>query len=221
MSYALSAWACCFLVDSRYCGLLDFQIADALGLFRREKSFRQHPLLIGLRLGDCGRASRFGPLDHRVALGFGRGDIGIALDARDIGTAHVDDVVVLIADFLDGERNDFQPILVKSLAQVSRMRSPTISGSLTICFHRKLPDDAAQVAFHHQADQAVAFGIALGQKLFGRGDDRFRIGLHLDLRHRFHRHRDALHGVEILLRSDVERHQLQRQLAIGSRPWGK
>ena len=42
------------------------------------------------------------------------------------------------------------------------------------------------------------------------------IGLHFDLRHRFHGDGDALVGVEILLRRDVERHQLERQFAAVS-----
>ena len=55
---------------------------------------------------------RLGALDRGVALGFGRGDVGVALDARDVGPAHVDDVLVLVADFLDGERDDFEAHLV-------------------------------------------------------------------------------------------------------------
>ena len=80
---------------------------------------------------------------------------------------------------------------------------------------RELADDAAQVAFHHQADQAFALLRRLGQELLGRGLDRLGIGLDLDLRDRFDRDRDALLGVEVLLRRDVERHQLERQLAAG------
>jgi hypothetical protein len=49
-----------------------------------------------------------------------------------------------------------RPILFMSSAQVARIRSPTISGSFTICFHRELADDAAQMAFHDQPDQAFA-----------------------------------------------------------------
>ena len=43
-----------------------------------------------------------------------------------------------------------------SAAQVERIRSPTISGSFTICFDGELADDAAQMAFHHQPDQSFA-----------------------------------------------------------------
>ena len=82
------------------------------GLLGLRSGFGQHALLIGLRLGDGGFARGFGALDGGVALGFGRGHIGIALDARDIGPAHIGDVFVLVADFLDGERNHFEAHLV-------------------------------------------------------------------------------------------------------------
>ena len=81
--------------------------------------------------------------------------------------------------------------------------------------HRKLADDAAQMTFHHQPDQPFALRVGLRQKLLGRGLDRLRIALHLDLRDGFHRDRDALLGVEILLRRNIERHQLQRKLTAG------
>jgi hypothetical protein len=78
-------------------------------------------------------------------------------------------------------------------------------------FDGELSNDAAQVAFHHQADQAFAFLIALGQKLLGCGEDRFFVGLHLDLSHGFDSDRYALLGVEVLLGRDVERHQFERK----------
>ncbi len=55
------------------------------------------------------------------------------------------------------------PILFMSSAQVERMRSPTISGCFDDLFHRELADDAAQMAFHHQADQPFALLIGLGE----------------------------------------------------------
>ena len=79
-------------------------------------------------------------------------------------------------------------------------------------FHRELADDAAQMAFHHQPDQPFALLIALGEELLGSRQHRLPVGLHFDLRHRLHRHRDALFGVQILLRRHVERHQFQRQI---------
>ena len=78
---------------------------------------------------------------------------------------------------------------------------------------RELADDAAQMAFHHQADQAFALLVGLGEELLGRGSNRFVVGLHFDLRDGFDGHGDTLLGVEILLRRHVERHQFERQAA--------
>ena len=105
------------------------------------------------------------------------------------------------------------PILFMSSAQVERMRSPTISGCFTISstvswpmMPRRWPSITSRIRPSRSCG-------GLGQELLGGGQDRLRIRLHLDLRHGFHRDRHALLGVEILLRRDVERHQLQRQLA--------
>ena len=183
------------------------------GLRGLRQRFRQHAFLIGLGFGDGGGAHGFGALDCRVALGFGGGHIGVALDAGHVGPAHVADVFVLVADFLDGERDHFQAHLVHVVGAGGAHAVAHHLRLLHDLFHSELADDAAQVAFHHQADQAFALLRRLGQELFGGGLDRFRIGLDLDLRDGFHGHGDALFGIEILLRRDVERHQLQRKQA--------
>jgi hypothetical protein len=110
--------------------------------------------------------------DGGIALGFGGGDIGVALDARDIRPAHVGDVFVLVADFFDGERNHFQAHLVHVVGAGAAHAVGRPSPALHDLLHRELADDAAQVAFHHQADQAFALLIGLGEKLLGRGQDR-------------------------------------------------
>src|SRR5258707_14389003 len=69
------------------------------------------------------------------------------------------------------------------------------------------------MAFHHQADQTLAFLRRLGEELLSRRLDRFGIGLDLDLRDRFDGHGDALLGIQILLWRNVERHELERQQA--------
>ena len=71
-------------------------------------------------------------------------------------------------------------------------------------FHRELADDAAQMSFHHQANQSLALLISLGQKLLGCGQNGFGIRLHFDLRHRLDGDRDTLLGVEILLWRHIE-----------------
>ncbi len=209
----MSADAFCFCTVSRIVGFLDLQVASRFGLRGLRKRFRQHPLLIGLGLGDGGGAHGFGAFDGGVALGFGGGDIGVALDARHVGPTHVGDVFVLVANFLDGERDDFQAHLVHVVGAGGAHAVAHHLRLLHDLFHGQLADDSAQVAFHHQADQPLALLRRLGEELLGGGVDRFGIGLHLDLRDRFHRHRDALLGVEILLRRDVERHQLEREQA--------
>ena len=174
-----------------------------------------HPLLIGLRFGDGRFAQRDRPPDGSVALGFGGGDVGIALDARDIRTPHIGDVLVLVANFLDGERDHLQPHLVHV---IRAGRSHPVGHHLRLLhdlFHRELADDAAQVTFHHQADQRFPVLRRLGEELLRRSQDGFRIGLHLDLRDRLDGDGNALFGVEVLLRSDIERHQLERELAAG------
>ena len=117
---------------------------------------RQHPLLVRLRFGDGGFALRDGAPDGRVALGFGRGDVGVALDARDVRPAHVGDVLVLVLDFLDGERDHFQAHLVHVVGAGGAHALGHHLRLLDDLFHRELADDAAQVAFHHQPDQAFA-----------------------------------------------------------------
>jgi len=67
------------------------------------------------------------------------------------------------------------------------------------------------MAFHHQAYQAFALLIGFGEELLGRGEDGFLVRLYLDLGDGLDRDGDALLGVEILLRGDVERHELERK----------
>ena len=148
-----------------------------------------------------------------IAIGFGGGNVGIALDAGDIGTAHVGDVFVLIADFLDGERNDFQAHLGHVVGAGGAHAIAHHFGLLDDFFDGELADDAAQMAFHDEANQAFALVRRFGEKLLGGGENAFGIRLHFDLRDGFHGDRDALAGVEILRRRDVERHQFERETA--------
>ena len=182
-----------------------------LGLLGLRERLGQHPLLVGLRLGDGGFAGGHGAADGGIAVGFGGGHVGIALDARHVRPAHVGDVFVLVADFLDGEGNDFQAHLVHVVGAGGAHALAHHLRLLHDLFHGELSDDAAQMAFHHQADQSFALLRSLGEELFGGGQNGFRIALDFDLRYGFHRDRHALPGVEVLLRRDVERHQLERQ----------
>src|SRR5207248_9038476 len=80
-------------------------------------------------------------------------------------------------------------------------------------------DDAAQVAFHDQPQQRLAFLLRFGQELLGRGANTLRIGLDLDLRHRLDGDGDALRGVQLLLGRHVKRHQLERELLETLKQW--
>ena len=106
-----------------------------------------------------------------------------------------------------------RPILLSSSAQVPRIRSPTISGSLTICSTVNCPMMPRRWPSITRRISPSRCSRRLGQKLLGRGQNRGLIAAHLDLRHRFHGHRHALLGVQILLRRNVKAHQLQAQLA--------
>ena len=149
-------------------------------------------------------------LDGGIAIGFCRGHVGIALDARDVGLAHVGDVFVLVANFFDGERNDFQPHLVHVFGASGAHAVGNHLRLLDDLFDGELADNAAQVAFHHETNQAFALLVGLGEELLGRGEHGLAIGFHFDLRHGFDRYCDALLGVEVLLRGHVERHQFER-----------
>ena len=201
-------------------GLLHFEIALGFGLLGLRKRLGQHPFLVGLRFGDGGFARGHGAPDGGIAVGFGGGHVGVALDARYVGTAHVGDVLVLVADFLDGEGNHFQAHLVHVVGAGGAHAVAHHFGLLHDLFHGELADDAAQVAFHHQADEAFALVGRLGEKLLGGGENRLGIGLHFDLRYGFDGDRDTLAGVQVLFRRDVKRHQLERQSAARSAPWG-
>ncbi len=65
---------------------------------------------------------------------------------------------------------------------------------------------------HHEANQILALLLVLVQELLSCRENADRVGLNLDLCHRFHVHGDTLAGVEVLGGCHVEAHQLQRQL---------
>ncbi len=156
---------------------------------------------------------RCGALDGRIALCVGRGHLRVALDAGDVGPAHVGDVVVLVAHFLDGERNHLEAHLAHVFGAGGAHPFAHHLRLLDDLLHRQLADDAAQMALHHQADQPFAQLRRLGEELLGSGQDRGLVAAHLDLCYRLHCDSHALFGIEVLLRSHVETHQLQAQLA--------
>src|SRR5882762_1110244 len=204
-----------FLGHFQVAGFLDVQVALRFGLLGQRCGLGRDALLVGL----CFRNSRgprcFSALDGDVAVGFGGGHFRVPLDARDVRPPHVGDVFVLVAYFLDREADDFQPHLAHvvgaggahAVADHFRLLDDLLDGELA--------DDAAQVTFHHQANQGFALLWPLGEELLGSRQDRFFVVLHLDLCHGFDGYGDTLLRVQTLLRGDVERHQLQREIPAG------
>jgi hypothetical protein len=76
----------------------------------------------------------------------------------------------------------------------------------------ELADDAAEMAFHDEADEAFALIGRFGKKLLGCGEDGLFVGTDFDLGYGFDGYGYALLGVEVLLRCDVEAHELEREL---------
>ena len=130
-------------------GFLDFQVALRFGLLSHGERLRQHSFLIRVRLcyGSFALCQR--TLYGSVAVSFGGGHVGIALDSGHVRLAHVGDVLVLVAHFLDGERDHLQAHLVHV---IGAGRSHAVGHHLGLFhdfFHRELADDAAQVPLHH------------------------------------------------------------------------
>ena len=123
--------------------LLDFQIALGFGLLAGRERFGQHPLLIGVGTRHGGGPLGVGALDRGIALGFGGGDIGVAPDAGYVGAAHVGDVLVLVAHFLDGERDHLQAHLGDVVGAGGAHAVGYHFRLLDDLFHGQLADDAA------------------------------------------------------------------------------
>src|SRR5260370_28144492 len=198
--------------DFQIVGFFDVEVALRFGLLGERSGFGGDAFLVGLRLGDGGGAGSFGALDGDVAIGFGGGYFGIAFDASDVRASHVGDVFVFVADFLDGEADDFEPHLAHVSGASGTHAIANHFGLLDDLFDGELANDSAEVAFHHKADEAFALLRGLGKELFGSGENGLFVILHLDLRDGLDSDRDALIGVEIMLWSDVEGHQFQRQI---------
>ncbi len=89
--------------------LLQIQVPGRLRLLGLACGLGNHLVLPGRRLRNLGFPGRVGALDGRVALRLGGRDVCLPLDDRDIRLAHVEDVLVLVAHFPDGEGDDLQP----------------------------------------------------------------------------------------------------------------
>src|SRR6267378_4182899 len=133
-----------------------------------------------------------GLLDVEVAVGFGGGHFRVSLDARDVRPPHVGDVLVLVAYFLDGEADDFQPHLAHVVGARGSHAVANHFRFLDDLFHCELPDDSPEMPFHHQANQGFALFWPLRKKLLGSCQDGLLVVFHLDLRNGFDGYGDAL-----------------------------
>src|SRR6266436_5464154 len=204
-----------FLGHFQIAGFLDVQVALRFGLFGKRSGFSRNTLLVGLCFRDRRSSRRFGALDGDVAVGFGSGHFRVSLDARDVGPSHVGDVFIFVAYFLDGEADDFQAHLAHVVCAGGSHAVADHFRLLHDLLHGELADDSTEMAFHHQPNQGLALFRPLGEKLLGSRQDGLFVVLHLDLRYGFDRYGDALLRIQTLLRRDVERHQLQREVPAG------
>src|SRR5205823_8167255 len=88
-------------------------------------------------------------------------------------------------------------------ADILRVLDEFLNGQLT--------NDTAQVAFHHQANQVLAFTLALAQELLGSRCDALLIRAHFDLGDGLDINGNTLCSVQVLGWGYVEGHQLQRK----------
>ena len=124
--------------------------------------------LIGLCFGNCRSPRGFGTLDGDIAIGFGGGHFGIALDAGDVRAAHVGDVLVFVTHFLYGEADDFEAHLAHVIGAGGAHTSADHFRFFDDLLDGELADDAAEMAFHHQTDQAITLGGRFGQEIVRR-----------------------------------------------------
>ena len=135
------------------------------------------------------------------------------LDAGYVGAAHVGDVLVFVADLADGEGDDFEAHLAHVVHAGGAHALGYHLGLFDDLLDSELADDAAEVAFHDEADEAFALVRGFGEELLGRGEDGLFVGADFDLCDGFDGYGYALFGVEVLLRGYVEAHELERELA--------
>src|SRR5277367_52638 len=141
-----------FLGHFQVAGFFYVEVAFCFRLLRKRSGFGCDAFLIGLCLRNGGRSRRFGAFDGDVAIGFGGGYFRVALDSRDVRPAHISDVLVLVAHFFQGEAHDFEPHLVHVIGAGGPHAIGNHFRFLDDLLYRELPDDSAQVAFHHQPD---------------------------------------------------------------------
>src|SRR5581483_9583604 len=147
------------------------QVALRFGLEGQRFGLGLHALLIRFGAGNGGFTGCISLLDLGVALCQGRGNIGLLANFGDLGTAHVGDVIVLVAYVLDSEGDDFQSHLGHIGSDGSEHLATDALRIFDQVFNGQLANNATQMAFHHQTDQILTVGLRFAQKLLGGGLD--------------------------------------------------
>ncbi len=152
----MSAWASWRRDCSVYCAFWMSRSRWASACLPSDAVSAMTRILVGCGLRDGGFAQGDGAADGGVAFGFGGGDLGVALDAGDVGPAHVGDVLVLVADLADGEGDDFEAHLGHVVHAGGAHALGDHLGLFDDLLDGELADDAAEMAFHDEADEAFA-----------------------------------------------------------------
>ncbi len=140
-----------------------------------------HPHLIGGRFGDGCFTGGVSLLDLCIPLCQGRSDVSLFLNLSDLRSAHVGDVIVLVAYIFNRERDDFQAHLLHIGSDGLEHLRADILRVFDQVFNCELANNAAQVTFHYQADQAFALLLAFTEELLGSGLHALFVRAHLDL----------------------------------------
>ena len=161
-------------------------------------------------LGFLPGLGRLRGLDHRVAVGFGLGDLGVAFDLGDAGFAEGIEVALAVADVADGEADDAQAHVGHVAGgDFLHLRGEGVAVLVDVLDGHRA-QDGAQMAFQGLHGDVLDFVGALAQELLGGGGDGDVVTLDLDLRHAIHAHRHAFAGVD-LGRLHIDGQQLERQ----------
>ena len=177
-------------------------------------------LIIALRLGDLGVRGELGFLpglgglgrfDHRVAVGFGLGDRGVAFDLGDARFAQGVEVALAVADVADGEADDAQT----HVRHVARgdfldLRGEGVAVLVNILDGHRA-ENRAQMAFERLRRDVLDLIGGLAEELLGRGGDGDVVALDFDLRHAVHTHRHAFAGINLRRLLHIDRQQFQRK----------
>ena len=175
--------------------------------------------VIPLRLGDFRIGGEFGFLarllglggtNHRIPVGLGLGDLGVAFDLGDARLAQGVQVALLVPNVTNRKADDAQAHVGHVPGgNLLHLRGKLVAVLINI-FHGHRPKNRAQVALERLHRDTLDVVGPLAQELFGGGGNRDVIAFDLDLGHAVHHHRHPFAGID-LRRLHINGQQLQRQ----------